>query len=293
MDLPYDGPTYLHRIGRAGRYGSHGLAITIIQDNEELEQFQKMLYEIGGDNFNIMKFPTGKIPYDIWSMDKSDWEKVSSVVGEYKYVKVKEPKEVCKEPEIDAKDGNNAESKAIMKIYNNRIISSGKKNFDDYAALAKNLAEFKIDNVEEMQSFKQDELKLNDTSSDLLSSLIFLESSGKRFFNESFENLIKGNELIKTDVETGVNSQDNLPNLPKIVDASDSDEGVESDENESEDEIEESDDEDEESKSESDVKFNNYYKSYSNWYDMWYRQLIAIRQYSLYINYWNEMMNFR
>jgi len=35
LDLPWDVETYLHRIGRAGRFGSHGVAISLVSDGDE------------------------------------------------------------------------------------------------------------------------------------------------------------------------------------------------------------------------------------------------------------------
>lgn len=37
MDIPWDTETYLHRVGRAGRFGSQGTAITIISGKEYTE----------------------------------------------------------------------------------------------------------------------------------------------------------------------------------------------------------------------------------------------------------------
>ncbi|CAG8508825.1 10943_t:CDS:2 [Diversispora eburnea] len=34
LDMPKDAETYLHRIGRTGRYGTHGLAISFLDNNE-------------------------------------------------------------------------------------------------------------------------------------------------------------------------------------------------------------------------------------------------------------------
>nr|CAD7201948.1 unnamed protein product [Timema douglasi] len=62
FDVPYSGTTYLHRIGRAGRYGSHGISITLVAENKELLEFQQMLGSIGGnknkgskDDFDVNK----------------------------------------------------------------------------------------------------------------------------------------------------------------------------------------------------------------------------------------------
>ena len=44
LDLPGDADSYLHRVGRAGRFGTKGLAITFAssdKDKEVLEEIQK------------------------------------------------------------------------------------------------------------------------------------------------------------------------------------------------------------------------------------------------------------
>lgn len=43
-DMPADSDSYLHRVGRAGRFGTKGLAITFVEsekDKEVLEEIQK------------------------------------------------------------------------------------------------------------------------------------------------------------------------------------------------------------------------------------------------------------
>ncbi|KAH9494687.1 hypothetical protein Btru_020233 [Bulinus truncatus] len=40
MDIPSDHETYLHRIGRAGRFGSHGAAVTIITSDGEINEMK-------------------------------------------------------------------------------------------------------------------------------------------------------------------------------------------------------------------------------------------------------------
>ncbi|CAG2114339.1 unnamed protein product [Medioppia subpectinata] len=68
MDTPFDAQTYLHRIGRAGRFGTRGIAITIASNGREAE----LLHNIIKDcklNVEKLKHP---IPEDIWKMDDSD-----------------------------------------------------------------------------------------------------------------------------------------------------------------------------------------------------------------------------
>ncbi len=44
-DLPYDVPTYLHRIGRSGRFGLLAVAVTLVLENERagLTNLESML----------------------------------------------------------------------------------------------------------------------------------------------------------------------------------------------------------------------------------------------------------
>lgn len=46
LDIPYDPSTYLHRMGRAGRFGSHGCVVTLASEGEEVDNFQKILSDI-------------------------------------------------------------------------------------------------------------------------------------------------------------------------------------------------------------------------------------------------------
>lgn len=70
LDLPHDCFTYLHRIGRAGRFGSYGIAITLINGEDELEKFEKMLMDIGGKGLNVMRYPESS--YDFWDFTKQN-----------------------------------------------------------------------------------------------------------------------------------------------------------------------------------------------------------------------------
>ncbi|KAK3912902.1 putative ATP-dependent RNA helicase DDX20 [Frankliniella fusca] len=67
LDIPYDSATYLHRMGRAGRFGSYGCVITLASKGEEVEAFKKILYEINNttvytlpDDLSLIK-ETGKL----------------------------------------------------------------------------------------------------------------------------------------------------------------------------------------------------------------------------------------
>lgn len=77
LDLPYDCFTYLHRIGRAGRFGTHGIAITILNGEKDGTKFRKMLGDIGSHDSMVYKFPDDSMAYNFW--DFNDQEQVKKL----------------------------------------------------------------------------------------------------------------------------------------------------------------------------------------------------------------------
>lgn len=57
LDVPTDSSTYLHRIGRCGRFGTYGIAITLINDDMDMKQFEKMLGTLGTDGIKVSLLP--------------------------------------------------------------------------------------------------------------------------------------------------------------------------------------------------------------------------------------------
>lgn len=47
LDLPRDGATYMHRVGRTGRYGTRGIAVTFA-NSTELARLREDLQDIAG-----------------------------------------------------------------------------------------------------------------------------------------------------------------------------------------------------------------------------------------------------
>lgn len=69
LDVPNDSSTYLHRIGRCGRFGRRGLAITLIGDAVGAEEFQKLLEII---KLKVDSFPTnltGDAKFNAWNIE--------------------------------------------------------------------------------------------------------------------------------------------------------------------------------------------------------------------------------
>nr|CAD7398066.1 unnamed protein product [Timema cristinae] len=80
FDVPYSGTTYLHRIGRAGRYGSHGISITLVAESKELLEFQQMLGSIGGNSMSIARLSRESLKKDLWKCDYSAFKSVHGIV---------------------------------------------------------------------------------------------------------------------------------------------------------------------------------------------------------------------
>ncbi|XP_029679700.1 uncharacterized protein LOC115245489 [Formica exsecta] len=76
FDVPKNSATYLHRIGRAGRYGSHGISITIISESE-FPLFRQLLTSVGGPNFYLFKL-NSNYAEDVWADDITVFEKIYS-----------------------------------------------------------------------------------------------------------------------------------------------------------------------------------------------------------------------
>lgn len=73
LDVPVDAATYLHRIGRAGRYGSRGISITIVSRNE-LSSFRELLTCVGGSKFYLFNLSPDYVE-DVWTDDTTVFEK--------------------------------------------------------------------------------------------------------------------------------------------------------------------------------------------------------------------------
>lgn len=54
LDLPPDGATYMHRVGRAGRYGTYGIAVTFVTPLE-LVQLEGYLQEVAGGHVSSLR----------------------------------------------------------------------------------------------------------------------------------------------------------------------------------------------------------------------------------------------
>lgn len=78
VDVPFEHETYLHRIGRAGRFGSAGIAITIIGMGVESKRFHQFITQF---NFEVKEL-TLPIKLNLWDLfyrEQLDPTKMSSL----------------------------------------------------------------------------------------------------------------------------------------------------------------------------------------------------------------------
>lgn len=83
LDVPSDSSTYLHRIGRCGRFGRRGLAITLASDDNEMNKFRNLLGIIGGDKMKVATFPTNlneNVKFDAWNSNESEGTESDSYI---------------------------------------------------------------------------------------------------------------------------------------------------------------------------------------------------------------------
>ncbi|EDV51305.1 DEAD-box ATP-dependent RNA helicase 28 [Drosophila erecta] len=71
IDPPQDHVTYLHRIGRAGRFGSKGIAITFIASKKESQKFREMSQKVA-TAWSVLEFPKEPMPkeFNFWDFEK-------------------------------------------------------------------------------------------------------------------------------------------------------------------------------------------------------------------------------
>ncbi|KAF2897597.1 hypothetical protein ILUMI_08583 [Ignelater luminosus] len=82
-DVPFETATYLHRMGRAGRYGSHGLCVTIAGHDTEVKKLQGFLGEIGGTELSIAKLPDDvHISDKLGECDYNSFEKLYGLIND-------------------------------------------------------------------------------------------------------------------------------------------------------------------------------------------------------------------
>lgn len=85
LEVPRDGSVYLHRVGRAGRFGGRGVSMTFVKQGTEMLRFRKLLGTIGGEKISVFSFPKQNL-LDLWTnIDRQDYlNQLNRVYGIFK-----------------------------------------------------------------------------------------------------------------------------------------------------------------------------------------------------------------
>lgn len=149
-DIPIDPVTYLHRMGRAGRYGSSGICINLACFGVDLLSLQKILGAIGGTTLSIPQLPkfTGTL-CELLKMEIPEDKHIFGVVGDYSKLNIREEILTMKRinpssKENDEGDNQNEEIKAnktgdIMKIL--------KDTQDEVNVIRQHIADMSTDDI--------------------------------------------------------------------------------------------------------------------------------------------------
>ena len=74
LDVPWDPATYLHRIGRSGRFGSAGLSVTLAAEGDELNRLRNIIFKTNSDVVKLNPVQSWDEEFDLWECDRSDME---------------------------------------------------------------------------------------------------------------------------------------------------------------------------------------------------------------------------
>lgn len=176
LDLPYDCCTYLHRIGRAGRFGSHGLAITFVNGEEDLGKFQRMLGDIGGESLTALKYPDEDVKYDFWNFEQNSENLLEAING------------------VSKKDNRNGRNNGIRR---NRKLSAQNLDDDTEKTMIENLALLEITRkLVDDKSKPAKAFDLNEVLQDYQSSLVEPVENGleKKVTNGHSKNAAKNED---------------------------------------------------------------------------------------------------
>ena len=92
LEVPWDHNTYLHRVGRCGRFGSQGIAITIASQGQELQSLQEVSFLSKSQIYQLQKGENDEfdIP-DLWRLKQAG--KLEETLAALEILEEKEPEQ--------------------------------------------------------------------------------------------------------------------------------------------------------------------------------------------------------
>ncbi|KAI8040276.1 hypothetical protein M5D96_006216 [Drosophila gunungcola] len=105
LDPPQDHVTYLHRIGRAGRFGSKGIAITFVASQKQSQKFKQMSHKIA-TAWSVLEFPKEPVGknFNFWDFDKYNFDYFIKETNPQEEMPLKHT-----QPDVKGKDAPNKE----------------------------------------------------------------------------------------------------------------------------------------------------------------------------------------
>jgi len=122
LDVPWDAATYLHRIGRAGRFGSLGLAITLASEGEEVGKLQNLIYDVNVNMYYVSKDRLGNA-----------WDNEDDTL---KLVEKKKPEPVIANVETPTTNGLTKEEAPMTNGHSGDSVTQGNKSSSEKAGSA-------------------------------------------------------------------------------------------------------------------------------------------------------------
>ncbi|XP_039284356.1 probable ATP-dependent RNA helicase DDX20 isoform X1 [Nilaparvata lugens] len=119
LDLPADSHTYLHRMGRAGRFGSQGIVITLLA-LDEMAKFRTLIGKIGS-YANACIIPDNVLNKELWTLNLDVLEVLEGHSGSEE----PEPEEIPK-PESEDVAEIKTDSECVHMIYSSNEEEEGR-----------------------------------------------------------------------------------------------------------------------------------------------------------------------
>ena len=149
MEVPWESSTYLHRIGRSGRFGSYGLALTIASEGKETIKLQNVVYETGSNVYKLVKSEGEYVIPDLWKLKQNS--ELEGFIIDLDILEGIEPTTEVKSENENEK--HTAETVSLSDKFENSKKSVKKEYVDEYE---ENHETFEISEI------KQEELDISD-----------------------------------------------------------------------------------------------------------------------------------
>ena len=206
LDVPEDHNTYLHRIGRGGRYGSNSIAISLAPQGKELTRLKKIVTQTD----SVIKVLPAILPKDIRQEDLpllaglslEELEQRKANIVKEKKIKVSDTNDETADEKPQSKHSNKIKRRGKKKRNHSEesvLISSvpPEAQVVDYEETLKSLVSYKPNCFAEVESYQElCDIAKNESSSGLLLQ-DFKEASKsiheKKAMGEHFLNLSKTN----------------------------------------------------------------------------------------------------